>query len=153
MLHQRGGMNAALNPSNVPPTQYARATNVELIRQRPSTRRGVKVLPFTTTPDATRKNFQDENFQGAMFYNPAKGQSSISFALDGSRMMASVGGKRFQVVPKEVQPRSNEVIIQEIDGLKDADPNLHTAWWYQAENYAIVQDGRSSTPMRFEEKC
>ena len=140
-----GGMNAALNPANVPPSQYSRATNVQLINQRPTTRRGVKVLPFVDTPDDTKNKFQSENFQGATFYNPAKGQSSISFAQDGSRIMASVGGKRFQVVLKEVQPRSNEVVIQEIKGLQDGDPNFHLAWWYQAENFVIVQDGQAAT--------
>lgn len=138
-----GGMNAALNPSNVPDAQYARATNVELRNQRPTTRRGVKVLPFTGTTAADQKNFQCENFQGATFYNPAKGQSQISFAKDDARIMCSVGGRRFEVLPKEVQPRSNEVLVEEVTGVQRSDPNLHTAWWYQAENFVIVQDGQA----------
>lgn len=138
-----GGMNAALNPTNLPDTQYARATNVEIRDQRPSTRRGVRVLPFSETTEKDQENFQCLNFQGAMFYNPAKGQSQISFAKDDARIMCSIGGRRFEVVPTETQPRSSEVLVEEITGVQQGDPNFHTAWWYQAENYAIVQDGQA----------
>jgi hypothetical protein len=140
-----GGMNAALNPANVPDSMYSRGVNVQLIDQRPTTRQRVKVLPIQTESEQTKNLFQCENFQGAMFYNPAKGQSQISFAQDGSRIMASVGGKRFEVIPKEIQPENNSAIVTEVRGVQDGNKNLHTAWWYQAENYAIVQDGEAAT--------
>ncbi len=140
-----GGMNGALNPANVPDSQYSRAVNVQLDNQRPTTRKGVKVLPFVDTTVEDMDSFQNGNFQGAIFYNPSKGQSAISFSVDLSRIMASVGGKRFQIVPKEVQPRSNSVSVEEVKGLPDGDENLHTAFWFQAENYAIVQDGQADT--------
>lgn len=141
-----GGMNGALNSVNLPDTQYARAVNVQLINQRPTTRRGVKVLPVSELSDADdTEDFQSQNFQGATFYNPAKGQSTISFSKDASRMMASVGGKRFQVIPKEVQPGLNDVTIEQVKGLQPGNKGFHLAWWYQAENYAIVQDGQADT--------
>lgn len=138
-------MNAALNPVNLPDSFYSRAVNVQLHDQRPTTRRGVKVLPFKNTDDKVRKAFQEDNFQGAMFYNPSKGQSSISFSKDASRIMASVGGKRYQVITQEIQPGNNAVSVEEVAGLKQGNPDLHLAWWYQAENYAIVQDGQADT--------
>jgi len=140
-----GGMNAALNPANLPDHQYSRGVNIQLRDQRPTTRRGVKVLPFDDTTEADQEYFQCENFQGGMFYNPSKGQSQTSFAQDGSRMMMSVGGKRYQVIPKESQPRINTVSVEEISGLDDGNPDLHLSWWYQAENYAIQQDGEGDT--------
>lgn len=140
-----GGMNGALNPANVPDNQYSRAVNVELINQRPHTRRGVRVLPFIETDDATVKGFQSGNFQGATFFNPAKGQSQISFAEDGSRIMCSIAGKRYQVIPREAHPRLSNVVIERVDGVQDGNPNLHLVWWYQAENYIIAQDGEADT--------
>ena len=140
-----GGMNAALNPTNLPDHQYARAVNIQLRDQRPTTRRGIKVLPFSSTLAKEQEYFQCENFQGGMFYNPSKGQSSVSFAQDASRMMMSVGGKRYQVIQKESQPRINTVTIKEVKGLDDGNPDLHLSWWYQAENYAIQQDGQGDT--------
>ena len=138
-----GGMNAALNPTNVPDAQYSRGVNVQLIEQRPTTRRGVKVLPFVKTSTDDKKNFQCENFQGAVFFNPSKGQSQINFAQDESRIMCSVGGRRYEVVPREFQPRIGSVVVEEVKGVQRGNPDLHTAYWYQAENYVIVQDGEA----------
>ncbi len=141
-----GGMNGALNSVNVPDTQYSRATNVQLINQRPTTRRGVKVLPVEDVSECNAvKDFENENFQGGMFYNPAKGLSVISFAIDASRLMASVGGKRYQIIPKEIQPGLSSIVIDEITGIQSGNKDFHLAWWYQAENFAIVQDGQADT--------
>lgn len=131
------GVNDSVHPGLLTRNSLARMTNCRLHKQFPTTRYGVKVHKLGE--DA--KEFRSLNIQGACFYNPALGQSQLSFGPDQSGILVSAGGKKFHITFG-----ANDIIsVSDETNDKIGVPDSHLAWIYQAENYIICQDGLSDT--------
>lgn len=142
-----GGMDAALDPALLGAERASRAVNLRLEGQFWRTRSGVREIPFLVRDDveaAAFEEWQRLNHQGAMFYNPSRGQSALSFGSDSSSIMQCAAGRKFriQLVGSGSQTFAR---LEEVTGTAASDDKLGLAWWAQAEKYAICADGENAT--------
>lgn len=140
-LYPVQGMDSTSNPALLTQQQYARATNVQIKNQLPTTRPGFHVMDI-----AGDEGFRDLNVQGACFYNPAKGQSAQSFAEDLSSVVISAGGLQWFLKVDDAQPGVAKGIIENVtgDGLAH-DAKWHLSYLAQCENYMVAGDGNGDT--------
>lgn len=134
----KDGMNSGINPAFLPESQCARMTNVGIELQLPTTRPGFRVLPMDGAVV-----LKDLAIQGAVIYNPAKGLSQQSFANDLTRIVLAAGGRRFEIRLTSSSAGTSQATVEEILGAPNGNPDLHLCWMYQAETFAISQDGSS----------
>ncbi len=126
------GMNAGINPHLLEKTQTAKSFNAThrgaYISHRPSFRKiNLNFFGGDETQVAATKNL----FQGAGYYQPDFSSAGI---------IASIAGKIFMFTPDAVGGAT--VLDISIPG----DPNPPTipqSWIWQAEKYAIINDGQS----------
>lgn len=131
------GMASAANPSRIGRDRYSRATNVCLDKELPTTRFGVREIPFDSDI------IGDANIQGAAFYNPAKGQSAAQIGKDFSSILLVAGGRKFHLVVSGRKAANATCSVSEVTNVEASNPSLHLSWIFQAENYAIANDGQS----------
>lgn len=139
------GMNGSLSPALIGERAFASATNVMIDGQLPTTRLGCRQVPLTGD-DA--EAFKSENFQGAVFYNPAKGQSGQTFSEESASIVLSAGGRKFQIVPStSTNPRKSTATVDDVTGDENlrTSRDFHLVHLFQAENYVIGSDGNSDT--------
>lgn len=134
------GMNSRANASLLPETSYARATNVTLEKGMLTTRPGIRALH---TKGGGTEQFSVSGVQGAIPYNPAKGQSAIAFGNDQSSLLVAAGGRKFHVTFEG--NRGQVANVEDVTTIEASDPSLHLVWLFQAENYVLAQDGASDT--------
>lgn len=134
-----GGMDAARDAALLDARAVAEAVNVESHGQMLRTRPGVRLHDLGLPAGA--------NLQGAIHYNPGKGQSQQSFGEDRSVLFFVAAGRKYFCAPSLDRPENTKLSIEDVTGGDGfAGPaSLHLAWVYQAENYAIVQDGAGRT--------
>jgi hypothetical protein len=131
------GMNDSAHPAFLQSTSCARMTNCQIKNQLPSTRPGIRVHKLGDDGNP----FMCGNIQGATYYNPALGQSQLSFGADQDSIMVSVAGRRLHLT---FGP-TGLVSVSDQTGDHPGIDHVHFAWIYQAENYVICQDGISPT--------
>jgi len=134
------GMNSRANPAVLPETAYSRATNVAIERELATTRPGIRFLPLS---GGGVTEFQNSNVQGAIPYNPAKGQSALTLGADFSSLLVVAGGRKFHITFSG--SRDHEANVEDVTAIEPQNPETLVAWAYQAENYAIVQQPDSDT--------
>lgn len=132
-----GGMISAADSTLIGETSYAMGINVAQKDGKICTRPGMVGI----LPDADDAGFRTGNIQGACFYNPSKGQSAQVFADDESSIMASIRGRRWMLKPRE----NATMTLQNVSGGFVGFEHGHLSYWYQAEVYAINQDGMGAT--------
>lgn len=130
-----GGVVQSVDPSILTFNQVADAVNCQIKGSMLESRPGVRIH------DLGLKG----NFQGATFYNPARGLSQQSFGEDESSLIASIAGKRYQIKPPEtIVKGAPEVTLLDTDDTSSGS-NYHLAFMKQCENYVISQDGNGNT--------
>lgn len=87
----------------------------------------------------------DANFQGAVYYNPAKGLSQKQFGVNDPSIVFSAKGKKFVVSVDDKSPENTTVTVSDVTGGFENNPVYHMVWMTQAENYIIAQDGNGET--------
>ena len=133
----RDGMNDGLNPALLPATQCARMTNIRIQDQLPTTRPGMRIIPC-----AGYGMLDGLNIQGAIIHNPGRGMSQQAFTLDLARIVLAAGGRKFEIRVRGSSPATATAEITDITGEGlETSADLHLCWLYQAEVYAIGQDG------------
>lgn len=132
------GMDSSVPPVLLPRNQLAYGRN--------TTERTGYVLPrpayqqiALTLSGFEQELFEERIWQGAAFYRPDSGAES---------MIASVGGRLFQVTPGDQSQQAATVTdITPISG--GASTSATQAWLWQSERWLIRQDGEA-TPMLFD---
>lgn len=132
-----GGMKSATDPSLLDDLSFAFGVNTSLKDGRICTRPGFVALQAAEDDEG----FRSLNFQGATYYNPALGDSALSFANDNSTIMLSAGGRKFRVKPVG----SGKMIVENVSGGLVGKDSVHLCYLYQAESYLIAQDGMGPT--------
>lgn len=132
-----GGMVSAADSSLLNELSYSLGINVAQKNGRITTRPGMVALEASQDDEG----FRSLNIQGAIHYNPSKGQSAQVFAADESSIMACAGGRKFLIKPST----NGTMTIQNVSGGFVGFESAHIAYLYQAEIYAVVQDGMGAT--------
>ena len=130
------GVDQSVDPALLSFNRVADAVNVQIKDSTLTCRPGVKIHELDIEGD----------FQGATFYNPAKGLSQQSFGVDTSGIVARIGGKHYRIVPSKSKPASTTLDVTALDSEDTAsNESYHLAFLKQCENYVISQDGNGST--------
>lgn len=145
-LRPVGGMNGASDPARLDERFWCRSSNVALRDELPSTRPRVRIykLEPEAEGDLAADDARPDNVQGAIFFNPAKGQGARANGKDYSQLLASIGGKKYRLTVEGVSA-ATRVLLKNISGRFNQPSLLHLAWIGAAENYAIFGDGNSNT--------
>lgn len=122
------GINSGIDPTLLPQTQLAYATNTTMrgtfLNSRPEFPN--RTLTFSST--IVQSNFQTGLWQGACYYKPVTGNEQL---------IASIGGRLFAV---DIVTFS----VTDISIVNDLNPSTITqAWLWQSERWVVVQDGIS----------
>lgn len=129
-----GGVDSGRSPSIIAANQAAWAVNVTFrggwAVNRPGFKQQTLVFNGATdaASDALRASFEDGLFQGAGVLNTATGQTYVCVSISGSLYRIKVSG-------------SNEV--DDVSGTDTNSPVLPLAWFCQAEDVLVIQDGQS----------
>ena len=129
------GVNSALNPFLLSADQVHKATNCRLSKQMWRTRYGVREMKLVGN-DAALAEYQVGNTQGAIYYNPARGQGALVFGDDLGQIAESSAGKMFTLRLFG----SDALEVRDISGGLQSPRHLHLAWLCQAENYLFRSD-------------
>lgn len=122
------GVQSGVVPDMVGRDQLAFAINTILRPNVPVQRPGIIKRALVFPDQATQTAFQKALWQGAQPY---------SWGPTTRQIIASVGGRQFQINPRNFQ-------VQEITLAGDPNPAFRNrAWMEQAEMFMIVQDGQS----------
>ncbi len=101
------GVVSALDPLLLSEQMISRMTNGRLHRQLPRTRYKCREIPIDGNVEAIDE-WRTLPSQGAMFFNPAKGQGAITFGNDSSQIVeACAGRKRRQSSGTRDEPPAN----------------------------------------------
>lgn len=130
-----GGVNQSTSPSLIQPQQAWDMVNCVIWQDMVGCRPGV-VLHDLEVQGA---------IQGAIFYNPAEGQSQQAFADDEASMMLACGGFKYQIKVSDDHPENTKVTVEDVTNGLQSNPDYHMVWMIQAESYVIAQDGNSDT--------
>lgn len=127
-----GGINSAVPPFLLPRTQFSRAINVSFRNYSPQTRpgwikRSLRFLgPDGSTSTSLQTNFEDYIFQGATAFERE------------NLLVVSVGGRLFRITMDQWD------VLDVTPSGTSANPQLYRAWFAEAENFIIRQDGLSA---------
>lgn len=123
-----GGADSGANPSTLRDNQVAYAINVTFRNGYAQTRPRVMQTILTFEDADTRTWFESHHVQGAEYYEASSGNNLI---------LASVGGRIFKIDPFITGVNIWDITV-------DANPELRPhAWFKQAEQYMVIQDGQS----------
>lgn len=129
------GADTSKQPQYISGAGYEMAVNCQIRDGLLATRWGTKPLEI----EAPSTEFLSGNVQGAIIFNPGRGQSSIQTVNNNSYIVVAVAGRRFAV---KVGPSVNSMT----DITKDQTPKQsHITYFCQAENYLFACDGYSNT--------
>lgn len=136
MRFPTGGVNQALNSALLPASAVADAVNCVIEDGMIGCRPGVVLHDLDV----------EGQIQGAIYYNPAEGQSQVSFGEDRSSLVLACGGNKYLITLSDEHPYASDVTTENVtgDGLT-TNSSYHMVWMIQAENYVIAQDGNSET--------
>ena len=135
------GVVSALDPLLLSEQMISRMTNGRLHRQLPRTRYKCREIPIDGNVEAIDE-WRTLPSQGAMFFNPAKGQGAITFGNDSSQIVEACAGRKFSLSVVGRGPTSRATLTEQTAGISH-NPYAHLVWWTQAENYALACDGES----------
>jgi hypothetical protein len=145
-----GGQDAGRNPVLIGEDQYQFGENVHCRGGTIGTRTAyrLRTLSFTNNityddqgghggnnPVGSQAAFTNGLFQAASFYDPS---------LNIDCIMASVGGRLFQIVPRRTSVDITELYLD-----KQNRGNIQKAYMVQADRFHVTQDGES-TPILFD---
>lgn len=146
-----GGMDSGRNPVLINDDQYQQGENVHCRGGKIGTRTPyrLRTLNFTNSiaynefgthiggniSITSEVLFKSGSFQGAMFYDPS---------LQVDCIMASIGGRLFQIVPRRTTVDVTEIYLD-----KQNRASVPIAYMVQADRFFVVQDGES-TPIIFD---
>jgi hypothetical protein len=130
------GMDSGRTAASLPTNQVSFAVNTTFRGGYPKTRPGLKKCPLTfpntsgTLDETLAAAFADGRFQGAEFYDGG---------LNPSSLLASIGGSLYRIAVESA------FAVQDI-----SPPTLNSslrprAWFCQAEEFMLVNDGQSKT--------
>lgn len=123
-----GGMNSNMVYSLLPKTQASLLVNATCRNGLPECRPGFKPKSLKFATGGIQTAFQTGKFQGAGFYQGLDGINSV---------IASISGRLFQV-------RLSTLMVTEITIPSDRNSAfLDRAYFQQAEEFLIIQDGQS----------
>ena len=128
-----GGSDTSKRESSIAADGYCKGANIEIVDGIPTTRRGFRVWKLTAN-----SKFEKGNVQGATFFDPSLGQSSVSFSDSRPMIVVAVAGKKFKI---DVNTKE----LSEIVSAKDAIATTDLVVFCQAENYLIAVDSKSDT--------
>ncbi len=127
-----GGVDSHSPAQLLPRTTVSWASNITFRDNLPATRPGWVQRPLlflneTGNEDAAvRTAFEDGLFQGGIGFER------------GKQLIASVAGRMFSIVP------DSWTVLDVTPDNSEANPNLSRAWFAEAEDFIIRQDGQSS---------
>jgi hypothetical protein len=128
------GVDSGRAPATLERNQCAFAVNTSFRGGFPASRPGFlkRPLTFKNSSGETNTNlwaaFQDGQFQGAEFYDGITGESCL---------VASIGGKIFRILV------GHEFQVADITPAQRNSSRLTKAWFCQAEEFMLIQDGQS----------
>ena len=128
------GVVSSLDPLLLNEQSLARMTNGRLHRQLPRTRCKFREVPIEGNTELLNE-WRTLALQGAMFFNPAKGQGALTFGKDLSQIMEASGGRKFSLSIVGRGAGTTATLTEQTEGIEH-DPYVHLVWWTQAENYA-----------------
>lgn len=134
------GMNSAVDPFLLGPDQVHKAVNCRLSKQAWRTRYGIRAMRLCGDAD-TVQTYREGNTQGAIYYNPARGQGALVFGDDISSIAESSGGQMFALESAGKYCFN----VRDISGGLRSPRHVHLAWLCQAENYLFRSDDVSDT--------
>lgn len=126
----QAGMNSSIAPDKIRPDQCVFAVNTTFRDGFAGSRPGFKQITLNFEDSEKRQYFEDHATQGACFYDPPVGREVLASSQGGRLFALQVKGDTADVA--EFTPA---------DG-----PNLsvtNEAWFCQAAQYLLVQDGVS----------
>lgn len=125
-----GGMDGGNAPSTIGRSKVAFARNITFRGGYPETRPGFRRRPLSFEDASTEGHFEEALFQGAAPFEPYSG---------GKMLAAMIGGRLFRI------DVSGGFKTQDISVPGDLNPATRPkAWFVQAEDFLIVQDGQSA---------
>lgn len=123
------GVDSGLSPLVIQPNQVAFAVNTTFRGGFPTQRPAFKLLDLCFESEAVQDDFEDGLWQGAAFYQADDNRNLL---------ICSISGQQFAIDPND------NFSVKEISLAGDLNPdNLRYAWFCQAENYMVIQDGQS----------
>jgi hypothetical protein len=128
------GVDSGRTPASLQRNQCSFAINTTFRGGHPECRPGfikrkLNFLDSSSDVDQTLlARFQDGLFQGAAFYDGGWGKSSL---------IASIGGRLFRIEPEK------QYAVTDITPTDANSSKLPKAWFCQAEEFMVVQDGQS----------
>lgn len=135
------GVVSALDPLLLDEQSLARLTNGRLHKQLPRTRYKFREVALAGNTDLIDE-WRALPVQGAMFFNPAKGQGALTFGKDLAQIVEASGGRKFSLAIAGRGSSTKARLEERTEGITH-NPYVHLSWWTQAENYALTCDGES----------
>lgn len=134
------GVDSGRNPSQLMPNQIAFGINTTVrggyITHRPGyLRNSLRFLDANGAVDATlQERFEEGYFQGAGYYRSMSSQGMLVASISGRQFVIKVGRRHG---PNRVQ----EITV---NGTDVNNPTREKAWFCQAEDFIVIQDGQGS---------
>ncbi|MFY7696243.1 MAG: hypothetical protein ACOVQK_07825 [Cyanobium sp.] len=131
-LSCEGGVDSGRDPSLLPANMMAEATNTSFRGGIPKPRPGVKRINLAYESSAVEALFSGGLFQGAGGYVALDGSLYITLSISGEMISIPLGSSAITATKLSLGT-----------GVNDNSPVLRKAWFVQADQYQIIQDGQS----------
>ena len=131
-LSCEGGVDSGRDPSLLPPNMMAEATNATFRGGMPKPRPGVKKIGIEYQNAAVQALFAAGNFQGAGGYVSLNGSLYITLSISGEMISIPLSASTITATKLSLG-----------NGVNDNSPVLRKAWFVQADQYQVIQDGQS----------
>jgi len=116
----------------LPPNMMAEATNATFRGGMPKPRPGVKKIGIEYQNAAVQALFAAGNFQGAGGYVSLNGSLYITLSISGEMISIPLSASTITATKLSLG-----------NGVNDNSPVLRKAWFVQADQYQIIQDGQN----------
>jgi hypothetical protein len=131
-LSCEGGVDSGRDPSLLPANMMAEATNATFRGGIPKPRPGVSRINLAYENSAVEALFSGGLFQGAGGYVALDGSLYINLSISGEIISIPLGSSTITATKLSLGT-----------GVNDNSPVLRKAWFVQADQYQIIQDGQS----------
>jgi hypothetical protein len=131
-LSCEGGVDSGRDPSLLPANMMAEATNTSFRGGIPKPRPGVSRINLAYQNPAVEALFSGGLFQGAGGYVALDGSLYITLSISGEMISIPLGSSTITATKLSLGT-----------GVNDNSPVLRKAWFVQADQYQIIQDGQS----------
>lgn len=128
-----GGMDSSVTAEKIDADQFAYARNISIREDVIGPRAGVQIITDNWDDEAAEAEFRDGRFQGAAAYSTPNGKILLTSSISGKIFILDVTDNGYVAM---------KPTVQDVDNL----PDTNIAWFCQAGNYMVVQDG-SSVPL------